>query len=80
MISILPASDPLCDFTMLLGLAPSPQASQAALVVKNPLANAGDARDTGSIPGSKRSPRKGNDNPWEILWIEEPGRVAVHGS
>ena len=27
---------------------------QEALVVKNPLANAGDARDTGLIPGSGR--------------------------
>ena len=31
-------------------------ASQVALVVKNPLANAGDVRDMGSIPGSGRSP------------------------
>ena len=29
------------------------QASQVALVVKNPPANAGDIRDVGSIPGSK---------------------------
>ena len=28
-------------------------ASQLALVVKNPLANAGDIRDVGSIPGSE---------------------------
>ena len=33
-------------------------ASQVALVVKNPPANAGDARGTGSIPGSGRSPEK----------------------
>ena len=31
-------------------------ASQVALVVKNPPANAGDVRDTGSIPGLGRSP------------------------
>ena len=31
-----------------------------ALVVKNPLANAGDTRDMGSIPGSGRSPGVGN--------------------
>ena len=30
-------------------------ASQVVLVVKNPPANAGDARDMGSIPGSGRS-------------------------
>ena len=32
-------------------------------VVKNPPANAGDARDVGSIPGSGRSSREGNGNP-----------------
>ena len=35
-------------------------ASQVALVVKNPPANAGDIRDVGSIPGLGRSPREGN--------------------
>ena len=34
-----------------------------ALVVKNPIANAGDARDVGSIPGSGRPPEEGNGNP-----------------
>ena len=33
------------------------------LVVKNPPANAGDARDTGSIPRSGISPGGGNGNP-----------------
>ena len=32
-------------------------------VVKNPPANAGDAGDTGSIPGSGRSPGDENGNP-----------------
>ena len=32
-------------------------------VVKNPSANAGDARDSGSIPGSGRSSGEGNGNP-----------------
>ena len=31
-------------------------------VVKNPPANAGDSGDTGSIPGSGRSPGGGNGN------------------
>ena len=31
-------------------------ASLVALIVKNPLANAGDPRDTGLIPGLRRSP------------------------
>ena len=36
--------------------------SQVALVLKNPPTNVGDSRDTGSIPGSERSPRDGNGN------------------
>jgi len=35
-----------------------------AQLVKNLPANAGDPRDKGSIPGSGRSPREGNDNPF----------------
>ena len=31
-------------------------------MVKNPLANAGDARDAGLIPGLGRSPGEGNGN------------------
>ena len=38
-------------------------ASQVALVVKNPYANARDMRDVGSIPGSGRSPGGGHGNP-----------------
>ena len=34
--------------------------SYVAQVVNNPPANAGDARDVGSIPGSGRSPGEGN--------------------
>ena len=34
-----------------------------ALVVKNPPANAGDARDAGSTLGWGRSPGGGHDNP-----------------
>ena len=45
-------------------------------MVKNPRANAGDARDVGSIPGSGRSPRAENGTPLqfsclEIPWAEE---------
>ena len=39
------------DYSMTKG------ASQAALVVKNLLGDAGDVRDRGLIPGSGRSPR-----------------------
>ena len=37
-------------------------ASRVVLVVKNMLANAGDAKDAGSLPGSGRSPGVGNGN------------------
>ena len=47
-------------------------------VVKNPLANKGDAGDMGLIPRSGRFPRVGNGNPLQycclkIPWKEEPG-------
>ena len=34
-----------------------------ALIVKNPPASAGDLRDVGSIPGSRRSPGEEKGNP-----------------
>ena len=47
--------------------------SQVALVVKNPPARAGDARDTGSVPGWGRTPGGGNGNPLHILaWRMNP--------
>ena len=54
-------------------------------VVKNPPANAGDAGDTGSIPGSGRSPGEGNGNPlqylaWRIPRTEDPGGLQSVGS
>ena len=49
-------------------------------VVNNLPANARDARDTGLIPGSRRSPGVGNSNPLQYCclgnpWAEEPGRL-----
>ena len=41
-----------------------------ALVVKNSRANAGDARDMGSIPGLGRSPRGGSGNPFQFSCLE----------
>ena len=41
------------------------------LVVKNPPANAGDSRDTGSIPGLGRSPGEGYDNPLQYSCLEK---------
>ena len=40
------------------------------LVVKNLPANAGDIRDTGSIPGSGRSSGEGNGNPLQYSCLE----------
>ena len=38
-----------------------------ALVVKNPPANAGDAKDVGSNPRLERYPGVGNDSPRQIV-------------
>ena len=59
------------DLLKLPALA-SFRASQVTLVVKNPPANAGDARDSGSIPGSGRSPGEGNDYPLQYSCLENP--------
>ena len=45
-------------------------ASQVVLVVKNLPANAGDIRDSGSIPGSGRCPGEGNGNPLQYSCLE----------
>ena len=47
-------------------------ASQVALVVKNPPANVGDVRDTGSIPGTGSSPAGGHGNPLQYSCLENP--------
>ena len=59
-------------------------ASQAALVVKNPPANAGDIRGVGSTPGSGGSPGGGHDSTLQYPFLEKPmdrgaWRAAVHG-
>ena len=45
-------------------------ALQGVLVVKNLPANAGDARDVGSIPGLGRSPGVENGNPFQYSCLE----------
>ena len=45
---------------------------QVALVVKNLPANAGDARDKGSIPGSGKSSGVGNGNPLQYSYLGSP--------
>ena len=54
------------------------------LVVKNPPANAGGARELGSAPGSGRSPGGGQGQPTPVSALENPldrgsQRAAVHG-
>ena len=57
-----------------------------APVVKNLAANAGDIRDTGSIPGSERSPGGGHGKPapvflaWKMPWTEDHGGLQSIGS
>jgi len=60
-------------------------ASQEVLVIKILPASAGGIRDSGSIPGSGRSPGGGHGNhssilAWSILWTEEPGGLQSIGS
>ena len=55
-------------------------------MVKNPLASAGGAKDTGSIPELGKSPGEGHGNPcpgilaWRIPWTEEAGALQSMGS
>ena len=58
--------------------------SQVALMIKNLPANAGDLRDAGLIPGSRRSPGEGNGNLLQYSRLGNPmdsgsWRVTVHG-
>ena len=53
--------------TLVRGL---PLPGKRVLVVKNPRANEGDARDAVSIPGSGRSPRGGSGTPLQYRCLE----------
>ena len=60
------------------------QASQVALVGKKLPANAGNIRDKGLIPGSRRSPGRGHGNPLQYSCLENPmnrgaWQATVHG-
>ena len=50
-------------------------------VAKNSPANAGDARDMGSIPGWGRSPGEGNGNPLQYSYLGNPidRGATLHG-
>ena len=54
--------------------------SQVALVVKNPLANAKDVRDAGSILGSGRCPWRKAWQPTLVFWPRESrGQRSLEG-
>ena len=58
-------------------------AIQVVLMIKNLLANAGDLRNVGSIPGSGRSPGGGHGNPLQYSCLKSPmdggaWRATVH--
>ena len=60
-------------------------ASQLGLVAKNLPANAEDIRDTGSVPGSGRSPGGGHGNPLQYSCLKNPmdsgtWGATVHGA
>ena len=56
------------------------------VIKKNLPTNAGDVRDTGSSPGSRRSPGGGHGNPLQyscletLPWTGEPGGLWSMGS
>ena len=56
----------------LLALRKDLEASQIVLVVKNQPANAGDLRDMGSIPGSRKSLGGEHGNTLQYSCLENP--------
>ena len=65
LIQVLGCPDPkVSDLPGLCAL------TQGGSMVKNPPANAGDIRDTGSIPGSGRSSGEGNGNALQYPCLE----------
>ena len=65
---------PLMQFTQIDG------ASYVARVVKNPSANAGEARDLGLIPGLGRFPGGGHGNPLQYSGLKNPhGQRSLAG-
>ena len=73
----LSAPQPTAPTTCFLSLNVTPLvisygASQVALEVKNLLANAGDIRDVGLIPGSETSPGGGHGNPLQYSCLKNP--------
>ena len=68
---------------LILNFSMGREASQVALVVKNPPANAGNVRAARSISGSRRSPGGGHGNPLQYSHLGNPmdggaWRARVH--
>jgi len=56
------------------------RASQVAQEVENLPASAGNARDVGLIPGLRRSPGGGHENPLQYSWLgESRGQRSLEG-
>ena len=67
-----------------LQYAQEPRAFPGGAVVKNPPANAGDARDVGSVPASERFPGVRNGNPLQYSYLDKSmdrgaWQATVHG-
>ena len=58
--------------SMYLGVGLLGHRLPRGLVVKNPHANAGDVRDTGSVSELGRSPGGGHSNPLQYSCLESP--------
>ena len=83
MIFVLSLSDLLHSQRAFLWAIVSQGASQVALVIKNPPANAGDVRNKGSVPGPGTSPGGQHGNPLQYSCLENPmdrgaWQAAVH--
>ena len=62
----------MLNYSLFISSTGNFPASQGALVLRNPPANAGDIRDVGSIPGWGRFPGEGHGNPLQYPCMENP--------
>ena len=70
----------MLELLILIRYKVCPRAFQVVLVIKNPLAKAGDRRDAGLIPGSRRYPGGGHGNPLQYFCLESPMDRGAWGS
>ena len=68
-----------CDLSKII-LLPPYSGGNSDKKKKNPPATAGDLKDVGSIPGSRRSPGGGHGNPLLYSFLENPhGQRSLAG-